>query len=216
MKVKTLSRNIIALPPQEGTQKVTMTVNLDANSGAFSLNAPKAIVDLMGIHPGLQAQTLGHLEDQIDRLIEKYEIAARLRIAEQVIVVNYRSKRDADVPIGYTSNFTEFSHDAFPSLVMSFDYEILLRVGDKLYSQEFEGAPLNHEGSANSTSKRIIIDWSLEAENMFEEATRKLQAMIEHMDAFLEPRKLAENIQQAISTKNTPMLQDLRPESQDA
>lgn len=209
MKVKTISRNILALPPEEGMKKVTLTVTLDTASGIFSVKTPKAIVDLMGASPDLYAKSMDEIETQLDRMVKKYEIAARLRVAEQVIVVNYRSKRAASTPIGYTSNFTEFSSDTFPSLVMAFDYEILLRVGDKLYSQEFEDAPLTYEGSAHSTSTRVVIDWSAEAEELFENASQKLQAMIERMDSFLEPEKLTDNIQSALASRQVPALQNL-------
>lgn len=209
MQFKTITRKITCLPPKEGQSSRKIAIDIDDTTGLFSCKIPKDVISLIGVNPGLADTTLSGLTHKLDAQLEKYELAVQMSLATQVIVVNYRVKCADNTPFGLRNDFDERSTDPLPLNIIGFDYEVLLKIGDRLYSQEFEGAPLHYEGTAKTDPNRMILDWSAQSEAMFVQMTARMEQMIEQLNEFFSPDTIAENVAAALAGQTRPLLTSL-------
>jgi hypothetical protein len=206
MRVKILTRKLVDPLISPDMKAVSIGIKLDAETGLFTLATPRLICDRLGSQATMQADTMIRLISDVDRLIEAYNIAAQVDTSTKVIVLTFRAKCPDSSVSGMRSDFNEWSGNDLPLYTMAFDYDVMLEIAGQLYSQEFDGAPLYHEGSSTSGSGKRIIPWSQDAQNMFEQMTQRMCAMIDQMDKFLHPEYLEANIKSAIAAQTPALL----------
>lgn len=197
MEVGTLRYDWPQPDPDTFDVKKTAKINLDPATGVFSIALRKEVIDLLGGEAMVWGRDMDQTKRDYERRIERYKIALRNQQREKVIVIYYR--RDRRTALGAIYEFDSWAHDRLPQTRLGLEYEVLIKVGKHVYSQQFEEAPLHHEGSAEDGKFRRVIPWTEEAEAFFFNMVINMQGLIDRLDGFLRKGDLSENVKLAIA-----------------
>ncbi|AXQ68961.1 hypothetical protein HOU00_gp164 [Caulobacter phage CcrPW] len=196
MQVGTMGYDWPLPDPDSFDVKKRADIHLDSDTGIFTIKLRKEVVDLLGCVPQVHGRDLNQTKRDYERKIAQYKVALRNLAREKVIVVYYRrDRRDGH----QAKEFQSWAHDHLPTVRLGLQYDVLIKVGKHVYSQQFEEAPLHHEGSAENSQYRKVIPWSEEAEAFFFNMIVSMQGLIDRLDGFLRKGDLNENVKLAIA-----------------
>lgn len=196
MQVGTMGYDWPLPDPDSFDVKKRADIHLDSETGIFTIKLRKEVTDLLGGEPQVWGRDLGQTKRDYERKVAAYKVALRNLAREKVIVVYYR--RDRKAHLG-TKEFDSWAHDHLPHTRLGLEYNVFVKVGKHVYSQQFEEAPLHHEGSAEDSKYRRVIPWTEEAEAFFFNMVVNMQGLIDRLDGFLRKGDLTENVKLAIA-----------------